>query len=76
MVEKIVIIEKYFDNEMNFSSNIIEGIKAVLFFSRKDFTRTKSAKSTKSTKSTKLKQGTFTQIFFIRTKSTKSTKLK
>ena len=29
------------------SSNIIEGIKAVLFFLQKDFTRTKSTKNTK-----------------------------
>ena len=53
------------------SSNINEGIKAVLFFNRKDFTRTKS---TKSTKSTKRKQASFTQTFFTRIKSTKSTK--
>ena len=50
------------------SSNINEGIKAVLFFNRKDFTRTKS------TKSTKRKQATFTQTFFTRIKSIKSTK--
>ena len=50
------------------SSNINEGIKAVLFFKRKDFTRTKS------TKSTKRKQATFTQMFFMRIKSIKSTK--
>ena len=36
-----------------FSSNVNEGIKAVLFFKRKDFTRTKSTKSTKSIKSIK-----------------------
>ena len=38
------------------SSNINEGIKAVLFFKRKDFTRTKSAKR---------KHATFTQMFFM-----------
>ena len=41
------------------SSNINEGIRAVLFFKRKDFARTKSAKSTKR------KQATFTQMFFF-----------
>ena len=50
------------------SSNINEGIRAVLFFKRKDFARTKSAKSTKR------KQATFTQMFFMRTKNAKSTK--
>ena len=52
------------------SSNINEGIRAVLFFKRKDFARTKSAKSTKRT------QATFTQMlfFFMRTKNAKSTK--
>ena len=50
------------------SSIINEGIKVVLFFLQKDFTRIKS------TKSTKYKQATFAQMFFIRTKSTKSIK--
>ena len=39
-----------------FSSNVNEGIKAVLLFKRKDFTRTKSTKSTKSIKSIKSKK--------------------
>ena len=50
------------------SSNINEGIKAILFFKQKDFTRTKS------TKSTKRKQVTFTQMFFMHIRSIKSTK--
>ena len=50
------------------SSNINEGIKAVLFFKRKDFTRKKS------TKSTKRKQATFTHTFFTRIKRIKSIK--
>ena len=53
----------------NISSNINEGIKAVLFFKRKDFTRTKSTKSTKS------KQATVTQAFFTCIKTIKSTKI-
>ena len=53
------------------SSNINEGIKAVFFFNRKDFTHTKS---TKSTKSTKPKQATLAQMFFNPIKSIKSMK--
>ena len=50
IIENTVIIEKYYNNEINFSSNLNEGIKAVLFFLRKDFTHTKSTKSTKKRK--------------------------
>ena len=49
------MIEKDCDN-LKFSSNIDEVIKAVLnsiFFLRKDFAHTKSTKSTKNSKSTK-----------------------
>ena len=76
-LKKIVIIAKdckkkkkknNVSSRMTLSSNINEGIREVLFFKRKDFARTKSAKSTK------LKQATFTQMFFMRTKNAKSTK--
>ena len=50
IIENSVIIEKYYNNEINFSSSINEGIKAVLFFLQKDFTHTKSTKSTKKRK--------------------------
>ena len=58
--KKIVLVIRWI-----FSSNINEGIKAVLFFKQKDFTRTKSPKR---------KQATFTQIFFTLIKSIKSIK--
>ena len=54
------------------SSNINEGIKAVLFFKRKDFTHTKSTKSTKSTQTSDFHSDVFTHIKSI--KSTKSAK--
>ena len=41
------------------SSNINEGIKAVLFFKRKDFTHTKSTKSTKSTQTSNFHSDVF-----------------
>ena len=54
IVKKIVIVEKNWNNWKDiFSSNIDEFIETVLnllFFLRKDFTRTESTKSTKSTK--------------------------
>ena len=60
IVKKIVIVEKNWNNWKGiFSSNINEFIKTVLnllFFLRKDFTRTESAtapKAPKGTKSTK-----------------------
>ena len=59
---------------MSIRSNINEGIKAVLIFKRKDFTRTKSTKSTKRIKSIKRKQATFTQTFFTHRKSITSIK--
>ena len=58
-------------NKVNLSSNINEGIKSILFFKRKHFTRTKS---TKTTNSIKRKLATLTKMFFIHIKSTKSTK--
>ena len=71
------------------SSNVIQGIRAVLFFKQKDFTRTKSTKAQKAQKVQKapnVKQAIFFHldvsyahknvVFFVFThkKSTKSTK--
>ena len=43
-----MIIERYFDNGINFSSNINEGIKAVLFFYEKTPHTQKAQKALKS----------------------------
>ena len=50
------MIKKDCKKKYEFSSNRNEGIRAVPFFLRKDFTHTKS---------TKPKQATFTQMFFF-----------
>ena len=45
-----MIIERYFDNGINFSSNINEGIKAVLFFYEKTPHTQKAQKALKALK--------------------------
>ena len=82
-LKKIAIIEKDCDswkrlqkkihvsNRMNLSSNINEGIRAVLFFKRKDFTRTRS---TKKHKNHKTLTSDFHLDVFMRIKSMKNIK--
>ena len=79
-MKKIAIIEKdwknkkkiHVSNKINLSSNISEGssnidegIKAVLFFKRKDFTSTKSTKSIKKHKKHKTQTSDFhSDVFY------------
>ena len=75
MVEKIVIIEKYFDNEMNFSSNIIEGIKAVLFFHEKNSHAQKAQKVQKAQKAQNSNKGLSLRCFLYAQKAQKARNL-